>query len=59
MLGEQDGKCETVYVNEGDRIQSLVIYHDEHLIRLLEFRMASGRSQEVGFWSGLLFDLDQ
>ena len=57
MLGEQDGKCEYVYVNPGERIEKLVIYHDK-LIRVLEFTMSTGRTEKAGEWSGWLEDLD-
>jgi len=42
MLGVQDGDCEYIYINEGEKIQSIVVHHDNKLIRLIEFKKTSG-----------------
>ena len=58
MLGEQDGECKYVYINEGERIEAVVIHHDADLIRVMEFRMSTDRIETVGEWSGLMEQLD-
>lgn len=58
MLGEQDGECEYVYVNEHEKIESVVVHHDDRMIRVMEFKMSTDRIQKVGMWTGLMDDLE-
>ena len=58
MLGEQDGDCQYIYVNEGERIEAVVIHHDDDLIRVMEFKMSTNRIEKAGTWTGLMEDLD-
>lgn len=43
MLGLQDGECEYIYVSEEERIEAIVVHHDNKLIRVIEFKMSTGR----------------
>ena len=58
MLGVTDGDCDYVYVGEGEKIEAVVVHHDEELIRVLEFKSSTGRVQKVGQWTGQLEQLE-
>ena len=58
MLGVTDGDCDYVYVSEGEKIEAVVVHHDERLIRVLEFKSSTGRVQKVGLWTGQMEQLD-
>ena len=38
-------------------MESITIYFDEELIRVIEFRFSSNRVKKVGMWTGLLTKL--
>jgi len=58
MLGVQDGNCEFIYVNDDEKISSVVVHHDDKMIRMLEFKMSTNRIQKVGLWTGVWDDLE-
>ena len=58
MLGEQEGDCQYIYIDEGERIEAVVIHHDDQLIRVMEFRMSSNRIEKAGSWTGQIDDLE-
>ena len=57
MLGLTDGHCDYVTINENEQMESITIYFDEELIRVIEFRFSSNRVKKVGMWTGLLTKL--
>jgi len=42
VLGVTNGHCENVYIEEGDKLKEVLIYHDRVRIRLMEFKTESG-----------------
>ena len=48
MLGEQNGDCETLELEEGERVEAMMIYHSRGLTRNLEFKLSNGTTKLLG-----------